>query len=181
MTQERLSPKAPSPISILFVCMGNICRSPSAEGVFLSRLKLKTPEWLASGALKVDSAGTHGYHVGAPPDPRSIEAALNRGVDLRALRARQVTPEDFEEYHYILAMDHRNMADLEDIAGTQVFHQKRSQGGVQLFLDYATEQKVREVPDPYYGGPRGFEMVLDLITQASDGFISYLIKTEKDR
>lgn len=114
----------------------------------------------------VDSAGTHAYHVGNPPDPRAQRAALMRGIDIGGLRARQVSMEDFETFQHILAMDRDNYAGLMSIC-------PRAQAGkVRLFLDYAQEQEIREVPDPYYGGAKGFEQVLDLIEEASRGFLA---------
>ncbi len=149
---------------ILFVCLGNICRSPTAEAVMRG---------IAAGeasdlALTVDSAGTANYHPGSPPDRRSQAAARKRDYDLSRLRARQVCAEDFAHFDLILAMDGRNLADLLAIAPAAA-HQK-----IQLFLDYAPEQPQREVPDPYYGGPNGFEDVLDLIEAASRGLLGWL-------
>lgn len=147
--------------SVLFVCMGNICRSPSAEGVFRDLL---IKEGLKD-KVRVDSAGTHAYHIGDPPDPRSIEHALRRGVDLRMLRARQVNALDFEDFDYILAMDGDNYDRLLSKCP------KEYQPKVRLFLEYAQELKTREVPDPYYGGHQGFEHVLDLVEAASRGLL----------
>jgi len=144
---------------ILFVCLGNICRSPTAQGVF---------ERLAEEAalnVAADSAGTGGWHVGDAPDPRAVHAAAGRGYDLSALRARQAGPEDFEEFDLILAMDRANLAALERIrpAGNDT--------PLRLFLDYAGGAR-DEVPDPYYDG--GFDLVLDLIEAASRGLIAEL-------
>jgi len=148
-------------VKVLFVCMGNICRSPTAHGVFL---KMIDDESL-SHLIEVDSAGTHAYHVGEPPDPRAQAAAARRGVDLASLRARKVTAEDFEVFDYVLAMDHDNHQRLEMIC--PVGHE----GKLHLFLDFAAEQQEDEVPDPYYGGASGFEKVLDLIEDASAGLL----------
>ena len=147
--------------SILFVCLGNICRSPTAQGVFEKQLA-------ASGLvdrIRVDSAGTGSWHVGHAPDPRATEAAMEQGVDLRAQRARQVTPDDFHVFDRILAMDHANLADLQAMAPDG------ARARVELFLGYARLADVQEVPDPYYGGASGFARVLELIHDASDGLI----------
>ena len=148
---------------ILFVCLGNICRSPTAEGVFCQRA-------LVAGlpALQIDSAGTAGWHIGKAPDPRTIRAAAQRGYDLAPLRARQVAQDDFHQFDFILAMDRNNLADL------QAIRPSRSVAELGLFLDYASAFSEREVPDPYYGGDQGFEQVLDLIENASDGLIARL-------
>jgi protein-tyrosine phosphatase len=149
---------------VLFVCLGNICRSPTAEGM-LRHLLLATPEL----QVEVDSAGTAGYHVGAPPDARSQRAALRRGIDLSGLRARQVTPGDFERFDLILAMDCDNLARLE------AMRPAGSRAQLRLFLEYAAEDLGRlEVPDPYYRDASGFEEVLDLSAAASRGLISAL-------
>ena len=152
-------------LRILFVCMGNICRSPSAEGVFL---KVVAEKGLSS-KVEVHSAGTHAYHVGEPPDERSAEAALRRGVDISRQRARHVHVNDFETYDYILAMDKANIAKLMAICPEE--HQHK----VKLFLEYAVDSPVEEVPDPYYGGPDGFERVLDLIEAASEGLMQDIL------
>ncbi|HEU0222401.1 MAG TPA: low molecular weight protein-tyrosine-phosphatase [Paracoccaceae bacterium] len=146
---------------ILFVCLGNICRSPAAEGVFRA---LAAHEGLA---VLADSAGTGGWHVGEPPDPRMIAAAARRGYDLSGLRARQIARADFARFDRVLAMDRRNLRDLERI---------RPQGGAPLarLLDFAPELPLRDVPDPYYGGPEAFEQVLDLVEVAARGLIAAL-------
>lgn len=150
---------------ILFVCLGNICRSPTAEGVF--RRKLSENPQLAA-MLEVDSAGTAAYHVGNPPDQRSATVAARRGYDLSPLRARAVAPEDFDRYDYVLAMDHQNLSNLRAVCPAQY------KGHLSLFLDFAGKQNA-EVPDPYYtSGDRGFEQVLDLVEAASDGLIAHL-------
>ena len=148
---------------ILFVCLGNICRSPTAEGVFRHRA---VQAGLTS--LQVDSAGTAGWHVGKAPDPRTVAAAQRRGYDLSALRARQIQVSDFRNFDLVLAMDKQNLAELKSMAPKGV------QASLGLFLDYAESAAFREVPDPYYGGDAGFEQVLDLIEQASDGLIARL-------
>lgn len=152
---------------VLFVCMGNICRSPTAEGVFRALVAREAPEW----SVRIDSAGTHAYHVGEPPDRRSIAAAAERGYDLRALRARQVVREDFSRFDILLAMDGDNLARLHAMAPPALADRAR------LLLDFAPHQSVRHVPDPYYGGPRGFEDVLDLIEEASQGLLVALRAT----
>lgn len=142
---------------ILFVCLGNICRSPTAEGVLRTIAEREAPEL----ELEVDSAGTAGYHVGDPPDPRTQAAASRRGYDLSGLRARVVAPEDFERFDLILAMDRENLAVLQRRAPAV------ARSRVRLFLEFAPEAGTSEVPDPYYGGPNGFEEVLDLVESAS--------------
>jgi protein-tyrosine phosphatase len=146
---------------ILFVCMGNICRSPSAEGVFRKLVGERRPDLV----LEIDSAGTHGYHTGHPPDRRSIEAAARRGVDLSDLRARTVTQDDFDRFDLILAMDRDNLALLHQRA--PAVHRKR----VRLLMEFAPDAATREVPDPYYGGANGFEEVLDLLEEATEGLL----------
>jgi protein-tyrosine phosphatase len=151
-------------VKILFVCLGNICRSPTAEGVFRAIAAQELPNL----ELTIDSAGTAGYHVGAPPDRRMRDAASRRGYDLSHLRARVVEPEDFERFDLILAMDRQNLSTLERRAPGHVRQR------VRLFLEYAPEAGVSEVPDPYYGGPNGFEYVLDLIEAAARGLCDAL-------
>ena len=149
---------------ILFVCMGNICRSPTAEAVtskFILNSRLES-------IIKVDSAGTHGYHIGEPPDPRSREAALKRGIDLSGLRARKVVPEDFERFDLLLAMDHVNLALLKRSARPE-HHAK-----LGLFMSCASRFDTDDVPDPYYGGEQGFELVLDMAEDAARGLIEAL-------
>ena len=134
-------------MKVLFVCMGNICRSPTAEGVLRHRLAER------AGHLEVliDSAGTHGYHVGHPPDSRAIEAASSRGVDLTAIRSRMVSPDDFHIFDLVLAMDRDNLSHLETLCPPD------RQSRLGLFMHYAPDQVVDEVHDPYYGGLNGFE------------------------
>ena len=154
-------------LRVLFVCMGNICRSPSAEGVFLQRVA----ESGLAQSIEVRSAGTHDYHVGGPADPRSAETAARRNIDLSKHRANQVSEQDFETYDYILAMDRVNLKHLLQICPAKHKHK------VRLFLEYAHGSDTDEVPDPYYGGPSGFERVLDLIEMASDGLIAEIRQT----
>jgi len=150
-------------ISVLFVCMGNICRSPTAEGVFR--------HFVHKAGLRervlVDSAGTHAYHVGEPADRRAQAAAKRRGISLDGINARRVQEDDFARFHYVLAMDHDNLRLLSDQAGDE--YQER----LGLFLDYASGDE-DEVPDPYYGGAAGFERVLDLVEEASRGLLETL-------
>ncbi|MCA1805409.1 MAG: low molecular weight phosphotyrosine protein phosphatase [Xanthomonadaceae bacterium] len=148
-------------VRVLFVCMGNICRSPSAEGVFAA---LVEREGLRDQIL-IDSAGTHAYHVGEPPDPRAQSAALQRGIDLSGQRARKVCSEDFERFEYVLPMDLANYQILEGM--------RPAQGCAELrrFLEYAPDLPEEDVPDPYYGGPKGFARVLDLIEEAAEGLL----------
>lgn len=146
---------------ILFVCMGNICRSPTAEGVTRT---LADRAGLA-GYFEFDSAGTHGYHIGNPPDARTRKAAAERGYDLSALKARQVNSYDFTRFDRILAMDRSNLELLRQACPESL------RGKLGLFLDFADERDEDEVPDPYYGGAEGFQLVLDLIESAANGLL----------
>ncbi len=152
--------------SVLFVCLGNICRSPTAEGVFRHLLAAEAPLL----RVEVDSAGTAGYHIGAAPDARSQRAALRRGIDISGLRARQVSQADFRRFDLVLAMDSANLRDLESIRPAHC------RAEVKLFLSYAPESGTFEVPDPYYGDASGFEKVLDLAAAASRGLMASLQK-----
>jgi protein-tyrosine phosphatase len=140
-------------VTVLFVCMGNICRSPTAQGVFEHLLEAAR----LSEHIDVDSAGTHAYHIGEKPDKRATQAAAGRGIDLSRQRARRVEAADFARFDYVLAMDSSNLEDLIAICPQQ--HRDK----IQLFLEFAEDLSQREVPDPYYGGDQGFERVLDLI------------------
>ena len=151
-------------IKVLFVCMGNICRSPTAEGVFT---KLVTEKKLAHHFV-IDSAGTHAYHIGEAPDLRSQRAAADRDIQLNHLRARKVVMGDFEDFDFLLAMDDDNYAALIHACPAAYKHK------VQYFLNYAPQLAEREVPDPYYGGQFGFERVLDMVEAASEGFLTTL-------
>lgn len=153
---------------ILFVCLGNICRSPTAESVFRAIAARELPEL----TLTIESAGTAGYHVGEPPDRRMCEAAARRGYDLTAMRARVVEPRDFETFDVILAMDRQNLSTLRRRAPEQ------ARDRLRLFLEFAPDTGVAEVPDPYYGGANGFEHVLDLIEKASQGLCAALREGE---
>ncbi|MGE0200581.1 MAG: low molecular weight protein-tyrosine-phosphatase [Candidatus Melainabacteria bacterium] len=154
-------------VAVLFVCMGNICRSPTADGVFAHLVE--AAGW--SDRIRVDSAGTHAYHTGEPPDPRSCQTARARGVPLDHLRARQFTQNDFETFDYILAMDKTNLAILKNAADPS-HHPK-----IRLFLAFAPDRSEEEVPDPYYGGARGFDHVYDLIEDASHGLLAEIMTT----
>jgi protein-tyrosine phosphatase len=152
--------------SVLFVCLGNICRSPTAEGVFRHLVAEAAPAL----EVEIDSAGTGDYHIGSAPDRRSQRTAMRRGIDLSGLRARQVAARDFEHFELILAMDRSNLQVL------QALQPRQSHAQVELFLRYAGNQTDLEVPDPYFGGEDGFERVLDLVTLASRGLIAALQK-----
>lgn len=153
-------------IKVLFVCTGNICRSPTADGIFRHVVEA---EGLAA-AVECDSAGTHGYHVGEAPDPRTVKAAAARGFDLSALRARRVTREDFQKFDLILAMDQGHLAHLD------AMRPPGARAQVKLFLEYHPGGMLKDVPDPYYGGPQGFEDVLDLVEETSRALIKYLVR-----
>ena len=148
---------------VLFVCMGNICRSPTAEGVFRRALQAHSDD-----SIEIDSAGTHDYHIGEPPDRRAISAAQRRGIDLTGLRARKVIDEDFARFDLILAMDRDNLDLVQRRAPAQ--YQER----IKLVMGFAPDAYTREVPDPYYGGAKGFEEVLDLLEKAAQGLLREL-------
>jgi len=163
--------EAKTMVKVLMVCMGNICRSPMAEGVFRRLLE----EAGLADQVDVDSAGTHAdYHPDSPPDHRGQATALRRGVDLSGIRARRVTVADFAEFDHVLAMDRQNFADLQATCRNAELQRR-----IQLFLDFAPDQPVREVPDPYYGGPDGFEQVMDLIEAAAQGFLVHLCEQHR--
>jgi len=153
-------------VSVLFVCLGNICRSPTAHAVFR---KLVSDHGLAD-QIEIDSAGTAAYHVGKHPDMRSMETARNRGIEMLDLRARKVDFGDFYEYDYVLAMDDENYHNLRDLALPEHYEK------IQMFLDYSDAFDEREVPDPYYGGAQGFEHVFDLVESASEGLLEHIKK-----
>ncbi len=144
--------------------MGNICRSPTAEAVFRRLVATRAPEL----SIEIDSAATHDYHVGAAPDPRSQAAARRRGIDMSKLRARLLTGADFERFDYVLVMDEGNRSDALAIAPAA--HRAK----LQLLLDFAPDAGRCDVPDPYYGGERGFEEVLDLVEAAATGLLEEL-------
>lgn len=149
-------------VKVLFVCMGNICRSPTAQGVF----EKLVDEHALGGQIQIDSAGTHAYHVGEPPDARATEAARRRGVSLDKQRARRFNAADFEEFDYVLAMDSSNYADMSALCPPE--HSAR----LRLFLEFTQATGLTEVPDPYYGGATGFERVLDMIEEAAAGLLA---------
>jgi len=148
------------PVKVLFVCMGNICRSPTAHGVFQSLVD----EQGLGGSIQVDSAGTHSYHTGSPPDLRSQAMAQSRGIDLTGLRARRFVSTDFTEFDYLLGMDHANLADMlalkPDATGARV----------KLMLEYSDRFEQQEIPDPYFGED-GFDLVFDMIDDAARGLL----------
>ncbi len=148
-------------VKVLFVCLGNICRSPTAEGVFRA---LVSDAGLTK-RIQVDSAGTANWHQGRAPDPRTIAAAAKRGFDLSGLRARAVKRSDFDEFDYILTMDEDNLADLQHLKSANYT------GHLGLFLAYGSQTTYCEVPDPYHGGSEGFEQVLDLVENAAAGLL----------
>lgn len=151
-------------VSVLFVCLGNICRSPTADGIFRGLVEQAGLEH----RIRVDSAGTGAWHVGNAPDPRTQQAAAQRGYDLSRLRARQAIEDDFHQFDLILAMDQSNYNDLMDLQPSN------SRASLQMFLAYAPELGVRDVPDPYYGGQDGFEQVLDLVETAGQNLLEQL-------
>ncbi len=156
-------------ISVVFVCMGNICRSPTAEVVFRQYVERAGLE----NQIVIDSAGTHDYHIGALPDSRTQRAAQQRGFDMTDLRGRQVQAEDFSRFDYVLAMDKANLS---------ILNQLMPQGSTtqaQLFLEFAHHHVEREVPDPYYGGEDGFERVLDMVEDAAAGLLQYIRETHR--
>jgi protein-tyrosine phosphatase len=151
-------------LKILFVCMGNICRSPTAEAVMRSMTQRAVPRM----ALEIDSAGTHGYHVGEPPDERSQRIAAAHGIDMSPLRARLLVPADFARFDRILVMDRTNLAEAHRLAPATAPCRP------ELLLDVLPAQALREVPDPYGGGPRQFENVFRLIEQAAGALLGQL-------
>jgi protein-tyrosine phosphatase len=151
-------------VRVLFVCLGNICRSPTAEGVFRQVVQQAS----LADYIDIDSAGTHAYHIGDPPDRRAQAAAARRGVDLSGLRGRQATPRDIEEFDYVLAMDRENLQNLQAICPSGL------ETKLRLFLEFAGERVEREVPDPYFGGESGFDRVLDMIEDAAQGLLAHI-------
>ncbi len=153
-------------VNVLMVCLGNICRSPTAHGV----LEALVQQQGLGDRVQVDSAGTSNWHIGAPPDSRSQEAALARGYDLSGQSARQVKLGDFTEFDYILAMDEANLRDL------QALKPPSFKGHLGLFLSFARHSHFHEVPDPYHGGASGFELVLDLVEDAARGLLDHILR-----
>jgi len=152
-------------MKVLFVCMGNICRSPTAEGVFRKVVEQRAPHL----RIEIDSAGTHDYHVGEAPDRRAVAAAARRGIDLGSLRARVVEDQDFERFDLVIAMDRLNREILLD-RSPEEFRDR-----VRLMMEFASVADVEDVPDPYYGDPVGFERVLDLVEEASVGLLDEVL------
>ncbi len=156
--------KKPGTTAVLFVCMGNICRSPTAEGVFRAQAEAAG----LADKLYIDSSGTHSYHIGEAPDPRSQEFAARRGIDLSQQRARKLTSADFTEFDLLLAMDRDNLARMQAICPPA--HQHK----LKLMMEYARHSVSEIVPDPYYGGSDGFELVLDYVADAAEGLLAAL-------
>jgi len=150
-------------IKVLFVCMGNICRSPTAEGVFRHQVEQNN----LTDQISIDSAGTHAYHIGNPPDARSQAAASKRNIDLSQLRGRRVSEDDFIHFDYVIAMDDSNFHDLHDVCPAGY------EDRIHMFLKFGSSEQ-SEVPDPYYGSGNGFEIVLNLIDDASEGLLKHL-------
>ncbi len=157
----------PMPCKLLFVCLGNICRSPSAENIMNHAIAQAG----LSDRIVCDSAGTGGYHIGSPPDRRMAAAAAARGITLKG-QARQFQKSDFENFDLILAMDRENYEDILSFDPTGTYRDK-----VRLMCDFASHHREREVPDPYYGGPEGFNKVIDLLLDACEGLLQYVVKT----
>lgn len=147
------------PLGVLFVCTGNICRSPTAEAVFRHKVR---EEGLESH-FRIDSAGTHGYHIGDPPDPRAIATAMAKGVDMRDLRARKVCESDFADFDYILAMDSGHFAHLVRFGGAQ--------GRLAMYL---TGKDIKDLPDPYYGSQTDFDLVYRLVEEETKRLLNLL-------
>lgn len=158
-------------MKILFVCLGNICRSPTAEGVLRAIAAREYPQL----ELEIDSAGTAGYHVGEPPDRRTIAAARRRGFDLSGLRARRAQSGDFLRFDYILAMDRANLAELESRRPAD------ATARLALFMSFVPGQKHAEVPDPYYGGTEDFERVIELCEAAARGLLVHLSRSTSSK
>jgi len=150
----------PAPVKVLFVCMGNICRSPTAHGVFRELVR----EQGLGAAIEVDSAGTHNYHAGNPPDARSQATARRRGIDLSDLRARRFVAADFADFDYVIGMDHGNIADMRALRPPD------ARARLQLMLEYSQKYHQDEVPDPYFGDD-GFDLVFDMIDDAARGLL----------
>ena len=157
---------------VLFVCMGNICRSPTAEAVFRHQIRAAGME----EAIHVDSAGTHDYHTGEPPDDRAQRAAWRRGYNTKELRARQIDENDFEFFDYILAMDRANLANLQRECPSEHRHK------LGLLMQYSEKfsQGAQEVPDPYFGGAQGFEYVLNMVEEAGRGLLNRICNEKSE-
>lgn len=157
-------------VRVLFVCLGNICRSPMAQGAFDALVA----EAGLDAQIVTNSAGTGAWHVGNPPDPRAQQTAARRGIDIARQRARQVTPDDFDTFDYVLAMDGDNLRALQKAAP------KAARGRLHLFLSFASTGKPGDVPDPYFGGPDGFEHVFDLVEDAGRGLLRHIRASDLD-
>lgn len=156
-------------VKVLFVCSGNICRSPTAEAVF--RKVVEDSD--SNLRIQIDSAGTGTWHAGEAPDLRSQEVANTRGFDLSNLKSRQITVKDFYKFDYVVVMDISNLKNLQQMCPEELQYK------ISLFMDYAPEFEQKEVPDPYYGGQEGFSLVLDLIEGAADGLLSHICTRER--
>ena len=154
-------------VKVLFVCLGNICRSPTAEGVFRSLVREEKLEHL----FEIDSAGTHAYHIGEPPDERAQAACARRGIDISRLSGRKAVASDIENFDYILAMDRENYEDLHEICPSGL------ESRIRLFMEFAPNRPEKEVPDPYFGGAGGFDRVLDMIEDAAQGLLEDIQRT----
>lgn len=152
-------------VRVLFVCLGNICRSPTAEGVFRT---LIAREGLAD-RVSIDSAGTAAWHIGKPPDDRAQREALRRGIDISGLRARQARSSDFDRFDYVVAMDRQNYRDLK------ILCPPGREDRLHLFLDFAPHLSQADVPDPYYGGSQGFQLVYDMVSEAAEGLMTHIL------
>lgn len=151
-------------VRVLFVCMGNICRSPMAQGIFEKLVKDRNLQY----QIEIDSAGTHAYHVGDAPDPRAQRTTLKRGVDISGQRARKIKATDFVKFSHILAMDKSNLNFLEAMCDDENTHK------LKLLMSFSQNSSVSEVPDPYYGGQSGFDKVLDMVEDASLGLLAVI-------
>lgn len=153
------------PIRVLFVCLGNICRSPLGQGILEEAIRTHG----LNGRIEVDSAGTAGFHIGEKPDKRAIAAARDQGIDISHQRGRQLTREDLDEYDHILAMDRANLKDIHALENGRA-----ARGRIELLMSYHPDGHPADVPDPYFGGPEGFAQVFDLIETACHGFLETL-------
>jgi len=154
---------------VLFVCTGNICRSPTAEGVF----RALAARAGVTSTVRAESAGTHGFHVGEPPDRRAVLAARARGYDIATLRARTFAAEHFNRFDWIVAMDEANLRVLTELRPSGFT------GHLELLMNFVPDAQMREIPDPYYGGPEGFERVLDLVELASEALLLHVVRASK--